>query len=280
MMAIRYTDGISAYTRQDWGRAAELFQSIYSENEQYLDISEKLSATYYNWGMSLLDPSQPAEALDKFNATLSISPTHQLALDQQQRLVLYLDALTARDGGDLREAAIKLEELRDIQSDYLDSATMLYDTYMAYGADLESQKKLSDALRIYQKAAALPVEDTSVAKAKVKALTPTATPRPAAAATPRPAAAARLRFSVLNYNDNPSCISIRITGIGTGGWYFTVDGVGGVVGRFDTGGNARACGLSGGQEVTLTIHYPDGGGVPGGTGVPSRGSAIMSAAWK
>jgi hypothetical protein len=45
-MALSYTDGIAAYTSQDWRRAAGLFQSIYSQNEQYLDVGEKLSATY------------------------------------------------------------------------------------------------------------------------------------------------------------------------------------------------------------------------------------------
>ncbi|EFO81196.1 serine/threonine protein kinase [Oscillochloris trichoides DG-6] len=271
-MALAYTDGVEAYAQQDWDKAIELFKRVYSQDENYLDISEKLSATYYNWGVSLLNTREFVEALDKFNATLSVTPDHQLALEQQTRLVLYLDAMSAQGNGQLRDAAVKLEELREIQADYLDSTDMLYTIYMEYGAQLENQRKPTDALRIYQKAVKLPLEDVRAAQAKIRALTPTP--------TPVPANPPKLRFSVYNYNDDPTCISIGINGISTGGWYFTVDGVRGVVGYFDGGGNARACGLGYGQEVTITVHDGSGQGVPGGMGVPSKGSAIMGATWR
>ena len=267
-MVLSYTGGVNAYTTQDWKRAVDLFQAVYSRNEAYLDIAEKLSATYYNWGVQLLGSDAPAEALDKFNAALSISPTHQPALAQQQRLVIYLDALSLRDQKALRAATVKLEELRGLQADFLDSTTLLYDTYLAYGEQLEAQRNEADARRIYTKAVGLPVPDTSAAQAGLRRLTPPPTP-----------VKKKLRFSVLNYNDSPGCISIRITGIVPSGWYFSVDGLK-VTGRFDSGGNARACGIGSGQEVTITVVDGNGRGVVGGTGVPSKGSAIMVAAWK
>ncbi|EFO81195.1 serine/threonine protein kinase [Oscillochloris trichoides DG-6] len=170
-MALAYTDGVEAYAQQDWDKAIELFKRVYNQDENYLDISERLSATYYNWGVSLLNTRQYVEALDKFNAALSVEPTHQLALAQQTRLAFYLDALGAYANGQLRNAAISLEELRAIQADYLDSTNMLYTIYMEYGAQLERQRKISDALRIYRKAAKLPLEDVRAAQTRIRALT-------------------------------------------------------------------------------------------------------------
>jgi hypothetical protein len=279
-LAINYTDGLSAYNAQDWETAAEQFSNVYNEDQTYLDTADKLSATYYNWSVELLTIPEPANALDKLNAALSISPTHQLALIQQQKLLGYLDALDLRDKGELRNAAIKLEELRAIQADFLDSTAILYDIYLRYGAELEQQNKLQDALRIYSKAAKLPLENTSTAKEKVASITARLRPPDPPTAVARPTESARLRFRVLNYNDTPSCISINISGIRPAGWYFSVDGVRGVIGRFDGGGNARACGLNAGQEVTITVFDGNGRVVPGGSGVPSKGSAIMSASWR
>lgn len=267
LAAKNYQDGLDDYNAQKWPQAAALLQQVFAYDPGYKDVRQVLGATLYNWGVALRDQGDIAGALDQFAAAIEVAPDHPLAADEQQKAQLYRDALGARDGGGLRDAAIKLEELRDLQADYLDSTAQLYDIYLAYGAELEGEKSTAAALRIYQKAAELPLDDVSAAQARLKALAPTPAPK-------------RLRFSVANYNDDPGCISIRISGVGVGGWYFTVDGIGGVLGRFDTGGNARTCGLGYGQEVTITVHYPDGRGVAGGTGVPAKGSAIMVAAWR
>jgi hypothetical protein len=105
----------------------------------------------------------------------------------------------------------------------------------------------------------------------------TAVPTPAPTNTP--AASRRLRFVKLNENDSPNCMSVGISGIQTAGWTFTVDGTN-IVGRFDASGNARACGLANRQEVTFTVRDAANRTLPGGVGVPARGSAIMVATWQ
>jgi hypothetical protein len=105
---------------------------------------------------------------------------------------------------------------------------------------------------------------------------PTATPRPP---TPAPTAlSGRLRFTKLNENDEPGCISVQIRGISTRGWTFAMDGLR-LSGRFDASGNARLCGLAPRQEGTLTVFNAQRQIVPGGRGIPTRGSAIMQASW-
>jgi|GEM_PF-2271745 len=276
--SINYQGGLVAYEKQDWAEASAQLQQVFDYNPGYLNITEVLSASYYNWGIQLLDEPAPMDALDKFNTALSITPTHQPALDQQQRLGLYLNGVRLRDQGELREATIKLEELRAIQPDYLDSPALLYDLYIAYGGQLEEQRAEDDARRIYAKAIGLSVPDTSAATAGLGRLKPppTATPRPAPTAQ---AAAKRLRFRVQNYNDDSRCISIGINGIAPAGWFFVVDGIG-LQGRFDGGGNARVCGLAPGQEVTVSVLDGNGTHVIGGGSVPSKGSAIMVAEWR
>jgi hypothetical protein len=91
--------------------------------------------------------------------------------------------------------------------------------------------------------------------------------------------AGKLWVRKLNEDDQPECISMRITGINTQGWSFGVDGMN-LSGRFDNAGNARLCGLGPDQEVTISVRDRSGRIVPGGRGVPSKGRAIMLGTWQ
>jgi hypothetical protein len=91
--------------------------------------------------------------------------------------------------------------------------------------------------------------------------------------------AGKLWVRKLNEDDQPGCISMRITGINTQGWSFGVDGMN-LSGRFDNAGNARLCGLGPDQEVTISVRDRSGRIVPGGRGVPSKGHAIMLGTWQ
>ncbi len=286
--AANYQSGLIAYDKRDWEAASGLLQQVYDYNPSYLNITDVLSAAYYNWGMAVRDTGDIAVAKEHFAAALQIMPNHQLALAEQEKAQTYLDAQTAAASGDMVGAIEKFRALLKLQSDYADGTARLYDAMIARASAILAEggtQNLQYALTLYNEAAKLDVSDRSVADQGVSAVTallPTPAPKPTAkptAPTAKPAQPSRLRFGVLNYNDAPNCISIGIGGINTGGWYFTVDGLH-VSGSFDTGGNARACGIGNGQEVTITVHYPDGGGVPGGTGIPSKGSAIMAASWR
>lgn len=103
---------------------------------------------------------------------------------------------------------------------------------------------------------------------------PTPTRGPASTTPPK-----RLRFVKESENDTPTCISVGIRGISTGGWTFRVDGKNGMA-QFDGAGNARICNLSSREVVTISVYNNQGQAVPGGKGVPSIGSAIMVANWR
>jgi hypothetical protein len=91
--------------------------------------------------------------------------------------------------------------------------------------------------------------------------------------------AGKLWVRKLNEDDQPGCISMRITGINTQGWSFGVDGMN-LAGRFDNAGNARLCGLGPDQEVTISVRDQRGRVVPGGRGVPAKGRDIMLGTWQ
>jgi len=91
--------------------------------------------------------------------------------------------------------------------------------------------------------------------------------------------AGKLWVRKLNEDDEPGCISMRITGINTRGWSFGVDGMN-LAGRFDNAGNARLCGLGPDQEVTISVRDQRGRVVPGGRGVPAKGRDIMLGTWQ
>ncbi len=91
--------------------------------------------------------------------------------------------------------------------------------------------------------------------------------------------AGKLWVRKLNEDDEPGCISMRITGINAQGWSFGVDGMN-LAGWFDNAGNARLCGLGPDQEVTISVRDQHGRVVPGGRGVPSKGRAIMLGTWQ
>jgi tetratricopeptide (TPR) repeat protein len=173
-----YAAGVAAYERQEWQPAAAQFQCVYNVDQSYQDIQEKLSATYYNWGVQLLGQGSAAAALDKFNTTLTIQPDHRLALEQQRRLAPYLDALSAIQQQNWAAAVEQLERLRAIQVDFLDSTALLYNAYLNYGAALERRDRLPAALQVYRSAAALPDTDTARARARAAALAALLAPTP------------------------------------------------------------------------------------------------------
>jgi tetratricopeptide (TPR) repeat protein len=170
LKAASYTQGIAAYAGQDWEQAAASFQSIFDTDPNYLDVREKLGSSYFNWGIQLRDSRDVKLALEKFRQARSINSADAQAQAQEQRLTLYVAALDARLGDDWKTCAEKLEELRAIQADFLDSTELLYEALMNYGEALQRENKPAEALRIYRKAAALPIGDRSAAEGRVAEL--------------------------------------------------------------------------------------------------------------
>ncbi|NNJ09782.1 hypothetical protein EKD04_005535 [Chloroflexales bacterium ZM16-3] len=289
--------------------AITLFSKVYAGNLDNPEASSLLADAYLAWGQqSITAATGPSDqlaasfslAIDRLNNGLALTspdvPTYAAALAQSQAAATFIaqyDQLTAlkqlaEADGDLatRQSnadtlVTQLAAFRNDQPDFPGLNPLERDALLTAAAAYEATKKqdanakdpLEKALGYCKQAKE--IEESDTATACVSRITT----RINAITTSTAATAKKLRFSVLNYNDTPSCISIRISGISTSGWTFTVDGLR-VGGNFDGGGNARACGIGDGQEVTVSVRYPNGQVVPGGGGVPSKGSAIMLASWR
>lgn len=271
--------------------------------DELRDLQELLARAYLAWGQATVDASggdlrQISIAYDRFNDGVTIVSSESatrgdLVAERDTAAALIAAAqaheqLAAGQSADPRAAAEELvaglAAVRERHADYPGLMPLHYDALVTAarvyeespGATKDEQvDALSRALEHCQAAAALdPTRDEASACAKrvssaISRLTATPTP-----------VQRKLRFRVLNYNDDASCFSVQVARISTAGWFFTVDGIRGARGNFDTAGNARVCGLGQGQEVTFTVFDAGGRVVPGGSGVPSKGSAIMGAEWK
>lgn len=260
-----------------------------------------------------------ARAIDRLNSGLALlnpgDPGYILASNQSSTATAFIRALNdlqalkdlAAAEGDLetrqRNGAILVDQIvavRSQQADFpglteltIDALLTASDAYEDTRLTGESARPLLERARDYC-TQAQNLGDTATAPACVTRITqrinaPTATatrtpPSPTrtpSRPTPEPG---RLRFRVVGYTDDPRCISVRITGIGTGSWRFVVDGIAvnnvQLTGYFQ-GGDARVCNLpTPGQQVTITVLNNRGQIVPGGSGVPSKGGAIMVAPWR
>ncbi|MEM0337999.1 MAG: hypothetical protein QW683_08800 [Candidatus Caldarchaeum sp.] len=268
--------GLEAYDRQDWPAAAEAFKRVFAIDPDYLDVGEKLAATYYNWAVhTLTGPEQARQALAIVRETFVYSPTHQLGRELDAKLDSYLHGVEAVAASDLATAVAALEQIVASDPAFLDVAAQLYAASMALSRQQREANQLDAALATCTRAAAIPNVDTSAARQCVAELQPIPTPRPRSTPNPEP----RLRVYLKDRDpNNPRCISIRIVGIASTGWYFMVDNLGY---RSDfQGGDAATCQLQSGQEVTFSIYDANGRLVKGGGGIPAKGGDIFIGEWR
>lgn len=267
-------------------------------------LQEPLAGIYLDWGRATVaeskgDLRQIALANGRFNDGITIAPStgstrealeaeHKLsaAIIEAAQLFAQLKAapLDVQQRPDADRVVQLLGQVRSQRADYPGLLPLHVDALLfaaknyenSPGTAKDEQKAaFNQALAYCKEAKSLDAQrkeastciDQVTAKLNKLNPTPTATRDPSI-----------LHFIAANYNDDPTCISVQIRGIKTNGWFFTVDGLK-LRGNFDGGGNARLCGLGNRQEVTITVFNGAGRSVAGGRGIPSRGSAIMSAGW-
>lgn len=268
--------GLEAYDRQDWPAAAEAFKRVFAIDPDYLDVGEKLAATHYNWAVhTLTGPEQARQALAIVRETFVYSPTHQLGRELEAKLDGYVRGVEAVAASDLGTAIAAFEQVAASDPTFLDVAAQLYEAALALSRQQREANQLDAALATCTRAVTIPNVDTSAARQCVAELQPTPTPRPRPTPKPEP----HLFVYRKDRDPNkPRCISIRIVGIASTGWYFTVDGLG-YRGNFQ-GGDAAACQLQPGQEVTFSIYDANGRLVRGGGGIPAKGGDIFIGEWR
>ncbi len=271
--------GLEAYDRQDWPAAAEAFKRVFATDPAYLDVGEKLAATHYNWAVhTLTSPEQASKALAILQETFVYSPTHQLGRELEAKLDGYVRGVGAVVTGDLETAVAVFEQVAASDLTFLDVAARLYEALMALSRQQREANQLGEALATCTRAAAIPNVDTSAARQCVTELQPTPTPQPTSRPQPNPREQRLFVYRKDHDPNRPWCISVRIVGIDSSGWYFIVDGLG-YRGDF-RGGDSANCQLQPSQEVTFSIYDAGGRLVRGGGGIPAKGGDIFIGEWR
>ena len=205
-----FAEASAAYDASDWPKAIALFEDISHRDENYRAdaIQEFLFVSYLEQGERLINEQGNAlepvrQALQLFNAALTIHPDNQRAATDRRLAVLYEAGMRAADRRDWQAVLDKLSEVYAAQSDYAggQNACLLYRAYVALADAETAAGQYHVALEHAQAALAIdpPCGDTSDAQQIEQAVllalatptptstataTPTATPLPTATPTP------------------------------------------------------------------------------------------------
>ncbi len=289
-----YIVGQEAYAQQDWPSAAAAFDKVREIDPAYLDLSNIGSATYYNWTINeLTGPDKVASSLEILNKTFGFKPDHQPGTNLAKVLNIYRNGQTAAEQQDWQAAINAYQEAQAAGSGEfgdlmgkLQTVKQLYEAYLGRGRELEESGNTAGANAIYREAAALKELDGSLdvaaANTRIRATAPTEVPATPTRPAPPTAVPVAQRLYFQKYAENavdPTCFAVHIRGVNTSGWFVTADGLGNR-GNLDGAGNTNVCGLAPSQEVTFTVYNAQGGAVPGGGGIPTRGGDLMSGYWQ
>ncbi len=203
-----FNQAVAAYNANRWAEAIALFQGIQARDDTFRAdaVKESLFISYLEEGERLMeeegdDPDRVREALQHFNAALTIHPDNQRASQNRRLASLYLDALLAIQREDWRSVVDDLEKVYEVNPDYAGgrAACYLYQSYVRL-----AEKNVDAGLyevALEQVNRALEIEQTCRDKKNALALkavilealatptpTPTATPTATPTQTPTPTA--------------------------------------------------------------------------------------------
>lgn len=301
----------------NYDRAVQILRRVTTAYPDLSAATDRLGEVYLAWGQELIntssEQSQPLAqitlALEKFTSGLALALNDETLLQNLQRehdlARGYLEATNAQNAftdasdADLSTRRAESERISNLFESLFEQRPDLPGLRERYVRALltvaeslapgtgealsveEEEARQEEVLTLCRRA--LDIEPTSREAADcVTTLSATPTPTPAPVPTRVPPTAvpvpSRLNVQLIDYNDAPGCLSMRVDNINAAGWTLTVDGTN-LRGTFDGGNNVRVCGLPG-NDITFTVRYPNGSPVPGGGGIPARGTAILVGTWR
>jgi tetratricopeptide (TPR) repeat protein len=127
----------------------------------YPGLAGALAATYLHLGRAELENGAPAAAIALFDAVLAHEPYNQVAAEQRDLALAYLEGEAALDAGNWPLAATKLQEVHDLAPDYLEGTgrggvkEKLYAARLRWGQALLEQRVYAAAASFCAQAAML-----------------------------------------------------------------------------------------------------------------------------
>ncbi len=209
-MEERFAAATAAYNASHWSEAIRLFEELREIDATFRPdaVQEFLFVSYLEEGEKLIaergdDPAAVREAIQRFNAALTIHSDNQRATTARQLATAYDNGLRAAARRDWTAVIRHLQPVQLQRSDYAGGRVncILYEAYTALATQETAQGKYREALAHAQAALALepPCGDIEAARQIEQAVllalatptptstataTPTATPLPTATPTP------------------------------------------------------------------------------------------------
>ena len=195
-----FSQAVDAYNANQWADAISLFESIQQQDATFRTdaLKESLFISYLEEGERLIEEhgdniDNVRQALQHFNAALTIHPDNQRAAQNRHYADLYLTALLAIQRKDWQQAIQSLETIHEAHPSYAGgvAACLLYKSYIAQAKADMDEKKYAQALDYVNLALALEpaCEDQEEAlrlrdQLLLALATPTPTPTPTPTTTP------------------------------------------------------------------------------------------------
>ncbi|MCX7670213.1 MAG: tetratricopeptide repeat protein, partial [Anaerolineae bacterium] len=170
-----------------WAAALAGYEEVKALNVTYQkDVrARRVFECYMQLGREIVQRDPPApelvrQALDYFTQALALQPRDIEAAAQQRAAAAFLAGRAAYEAGRWEEAIMALAALHTQQPGYLRGVYLpwLYEAYLKVGDRYRDAGDFALAWAQYHKAAALPLADTVVARARLMALEPMLTPTP------------------------------------------------------------------------------------------------------
>ena len=174
-----------AFVGSDWPAAIAGYEALRQGDLTFKfdAVQSHLFESYLKYGQSLVgqagtDGQQVAQAISQFSEALKLRPVDSEALKERHLAEIYLAALNSADRGAPGETVDLLQQIYSERPDYAgkEAAELLYQALLKRADSFLKAGNKQSALADYQKAAALSVEDRSVAQEKLIKLTSETTP--------------------------------------------------------------------------------------------------------
>jgi len=192
---ILYTEGVADDEAGRALEAVEKFELLRETDRLYEreDVESRLADLYTLLGQGLVDADPPeAEALPRaiayFKQALELRPKHVLAAEGREYAQWFLEGQATFHDGLWDDAIVRLLPLFELSPDYHNQniADMLYEAHWRSGDEHLAAENIGYACGQYQNAAALPVDDTNLARGRIATACSTPTPSPTATPPPQP----------------------------------------------------------------------------------------------
>ena len=197
-----FEQAVAAYNANQWADAITLFENIQQQDDTFRTdaLKESLFISYLEEGERLIDELDARadtvrQALQHFNAALTIHPDNQRAAQNRRYANFYLTALLAIQREDWQQAIQSLENIYEANPVYAGgrAACLLYQSYVALAKSDMKEGKYARALRYVDKALSVEPacgdqQDAVSLRDRLLLALATATPTPTATATTTPTA--------------------------------------------------------------------------------------------